>query len=78
LHAVDVDDDLHSAASTRLDPREHVEGDGGIVPGWWCVTIVGFIDHFDGEQLLAHLFVAVSEGFITTEATTILAALGNL
>jgi hypothetical protein len=55
-----------------------VEGDGGIVPGWWCVTIVGFIDHFDGEQLLAHLFVAVSEGFITTEATTILAALGNL
>jgi hypothetical protein len=55
-----------------------VDEDGGVGGILQLLSLVFLIDHFDDEQLLTHLFMAISKEIITVEALDILTSAGDL
>jgi hypothetical protein len=55
-----------------------MDEDGGVGGILQLLSLVFLIDHFDDEQLLTHLFMAISKEIIIVEALDILTSAGDL
>jgi hypothetical protein len=73
LDAMDIYKEFHGARRVRLDPGHGVDGDGGVSGVLQLLRVIS-----DDEQLLAHLFMAISEEIVTVEALVVLASIGDL
>jgi hypothetical protein len=67
---------FNSVPGVGLDASKGMNGDCWL-SGVRCRLVGVFIDHLDGEELLADCLVAVSEEFITTKTFTVFPALGD-
>jgi hypothetical protein len=78
LDAMDIYKEFHGARRVRLDPGHGVDGDGGVSGVLQLLRVIILADNLDDEQLLAHLFMAISEEIVTVEALVVLASIGDL
>jgi hypothetical protein len=75
--AVDIYKELHGAPRAGLEPGQGVDGDGEVGGVLQLLRAIILADHLDDEQLLAHLFMAISEEIVTVEALAVLASIGD-
>jgi hypothetical protein len=76
--AVDLNMNLYGSPRIGLDAGEGVHGDGRVVGVMLRRVIIIFVEHLDGEELFAQVFVPIGEEVIANKTFIILVALCDL